>query len=225
MAIPLGPVSPRASRDLPGRPARKQASPYRLGHGRRRPYLVLLPVGFAVPPLLPPARCALTAPFHPYPQPAEAGPGGRSALCGTFPGVAPAGRYPAPCFRGARTFLPRSRRERPSGRLHRALRSGAAAAAQAGHRHQIAHCCRVKGAVAARRAIVPLERTQCGLQCHALGFAGITNSAKRCYGQHRIGRSWLGAHRPAAGPAAASRGQSKSSPGSTLRPGADVAVP
>jgi len=33
----------------------------------------------------------------------------RSALCGTFPGVAPAGRYPAPCFRGARTFLPPAR--------------------------------------------------------------------------------------------------------------------
>jgi hypothetical protein len=30
-----------------------------------RPYSVLLPVGFAVPPALPPARCALTAPFHP----------------------------------------------------------------------------------------------------------------------------------------------------------------
>ena len=29
-----------------------------------RPYSVLLPVGFAVPPLLPGARCALTAPFH-----------------------------------------------------------------------------------------------------------------------------------------------------------------
>src|SRR5581483_663751 len=29
----------------------------------------------------------------------------RSALCCTFPGVAPAGRYPAPCLRGARTFL------------------------------------------------------------------------------------------------------------------------
>ncbi len=27
-------------------------------------------------------------------------------LCGTFPGVAPAGRYPAPCVHGARTFLP-----------------------------------------------------------------------------------------------------------------------
>jgi len=34
----------------------------------------------------------------------------RSALCGTFPGVAPAGRYPAPCFRGARTFLSPARR-------------------------------------------------------------------------------------------------------------------
>jgi hypothetical protein len=31
-----------------------------------RPYSVLLPVGFALPPALPRARCALTAPFHPY---------------------------------------------------------------------------------------------------------------------------------------------------------------
>ena len=31
----------------------------------------------------------------------------RSVLCGTVPGVAPAGRYPAPFLRGARTFLPR----------------------------------------------------------------------------------------------------------------------
>ncbi len=30
------------------------------------PYSVLLPVGFTVPPLLPEARCALTAPFRPY---------------------------------------------------------------------------------------------------------------------------------------------------------------
>ena len=33
-----------------------------------RPYSVLLPVGFALPPLLPGARCALAAPFHPCPQ-------------------------------------------------------------------------------------------------------------------------------------------------------------
>ena len=30
------------------------------------PYLVLLPVGFTVPPMFPLARCALTTPFHPY---------------------------------------------------------------------------------------------------------------------------------------------------------------
>ena len=39
------------------------------------PYLVLLPVGFTMPPPLPGARCALTAPFHPYRQ-AEAQAGG-----------------------------------------------------------------------------------------------------------------------------------------------------
>jgi len=32
-----------------------------------RSYSVLLPAGLAVPPTLPPARCALAAPFHPYP--------------------------------------------------------------------------------------------------------------------------------------------------------------
>ncbi len=32
------------------------------------PCLVLLPVGLALPPPLPAARCALTAPFHPYPR-------------------------------------------------------------------------------------------------------------------------------------------------------------
>ena len=84
-----------------------------------RPYSVLLPVGFALPPPLPGARCALTAPFHPCP-PAGEPAAGRFAFCGTFPGVAPAGRYPAPRFRGARTFLPRRmRRRRPSGRLTR----------------------------------------------------------------------------------------------------------
>jgi hypothetical protein len=31
--------------------------------------------------------------------------GKRFDLCGTFPGVAPAGRYPAPHVDGARTFL------------------------------------------------------------------------------------------------------------------------
>ena len=119
MTIPLGRPLPDASRDLPGR--RRENTPGTGVPGAcRRPYLVLLPVGFAVPRPLPAARCALTAPFHPC-RPRPKARGRRSALCGTFPGVAPAGRYPAPCVRGARTFLPppvpKIREERPSGRL------------------------------------------------------------------------------------------------------------
>ena len=43
--------------------------------------------------------------------------GSAVCFCGTFPRVAPAGRYPAPRLRGARTFLPPQAGERPSGRL------------------------------------------------------------------------------------------------------------
>src|SRR4051794_12985248 len=59
-----------------------------------------------MPVPLPEPRCALTAPFHPC---CPSLPGGeRFVLCGTFPGVTPAGRYPAPHVDGARTFLSRS---------------------------------------------------------------------------------------------------------------------
>ncbi len=63
----------------------------------RHPYSVLLPAGFAVPTLLPGSRWALTPPFHPCPASqaadgAVAWQAGRFAFCGTFPGVAPAGR-------------------------------------------------------------------------------------------------------------------------------------
>src|SRR5215831_17199441 len=98
MAIPLGRPLPSASRDRPGRRRGNTAA----GCPACRPYLVLLPVGFAMPSPLPAARWALTPPFHPY-RPARAGR--RFAFCGTFPGVAPAGRYPAPSSPGARTFL------------------------------------------------------------------------------------------------------------------------
>ena len=40
----------------------------RRGPRQSLPYLVLLRVGFTLPPMLPSARCALTAPFHPYPR-------------------------------------------------------------------------------------------------------------------------------------------------------------
>ncbi|GKX32385.1 MAG: hypothetical protein MnENMB40S_00030 [Rhizobiaceae bacterium MnEN-MB40S] len=76
----------------------------------RHPYSVLLPVGFAMPFLSPATRWALTPPFHPYPAGIQVRDrtgiqAGRFTFCGTIPGVAPAGCYPAPCFRGARTFL------------------------------------------------------------------------------------------------------------------------
>jgi len=88
------------------RPTRERRGPRlvpRPGHGRAAagtrkllPYLVLLRVGFTLPPVLPPARCALTAPFHPYRTP----PGGgarRYIFCGTFRGLASPRRYLAPC--------------------------------------------------------------------------------------------------------------------------------
>ena len=81
----------------------------RLGRARD-PYSVLLLAGLAMPCLLPATRWALTPPFHPSP-----GKPGRFAFCGAVPGVAPGGRYPPPCRRGARTFLdPRKGRDRPA---------------------------------------------------------------------------------------------------------------
>jgi len=71
-AIPLGDGSPRPSSNQPGR----RAGTRPMWH----PYSVLLPVGFTVPPPLPEARCALAAPFLPYPSEA-----GRYAFCGTVP--------------------------------------------------------------------------------------------------------------------------------------------
>src|SRR5205823_13631858 len=128
MAIHLGRSSPNASRD---RPERRRGRPARQPGFRRaacRSYLVLLPVGFTLPPPLPAARCALTAPFHPCRPLSRRTMGSAVCFCGTFPGVAPAGRYPAPCFRGARTFLPppsEPGEERPSDRLTGKIWDGA----------------------------------------------------------------------------------------------------
>jgi hypothetical protein len=55
-------------------------------------YLVLLQAGFTLPPALPPARCALTAPFHPYRSDDR-----RYIFCGTFHGLTPSRRYLALC--------------------------------------------------------------------------------------------------------------------------------
>src|SRR5690606_9916749 len=67
------------------------------GPVRSPPYLALLRAGFCLPPALPPARCALTAPFHPYSPPRLRREGGRYVFCATFRRVAPPGCYPAHC--------------------------------------------------------------------------------------------------------------------------------
>jgi hypothetical protein len=73
MTIHLEHMLPSASRNQPGRQGRKSLIFLRKSH---HPYSVLLPVGFTMPPPLPGARCALTAPFHPYPHHAAACEGG-----------------------------------------------------------------------------------------------------------------------------------------------------
>ncbi len=69
-AIPLERRLPGVSSNPPGRQDSDidPGTPPPLARRRapRRPYSVLLPVGFAVPLALPQTRCALTAPFHPY---------------------------------------------------------------------------------------------------------------------------------------------------------------
>jgi hypothetical protein len=90
-----------------GAPGRHASQP--IGPGCEfPPYLVLLRVGFTLPPALPSERCALTAPFHPYPSPLARR--GRYVLCGTsrLAALTPRSRTLSgtlPC--GVRTFLSR----------------------------------------------------------------------------------------------------------------------
>ncbi len=133
MAIHLGRSSPSASRDRPerrrGRPAQRReprlmppAAPTwscsRWGFPCRRRCRrrgALLPHHFTLAARRPHERDRM---------------GSAVCFCGTFPGVAPAGGYPAPCLRGARTFLPPLSREtewraaiRPSGWDHLGCRA------------------------------------------------------------------------------------------------------
>ena len=112
--IPLGGALLRALQ----RPTREFGAPgqhalCRLASAKLPAYLVLLRVGFTMPPALQPERCALTAPFHPYPALAS----GRYFLCGTCRPEALTLRSRTlsgtlPC--GVRTFLPRSYLAAPS---------------------------------------------------------------------------------------------------------------
>src|SRR5262245_34972439 len=73
------------------------------------PYLVLLRAGFCLPLVLPRARCALTAPFHPY---CRAPCGARLAVCFLChcPSGCPDRALPGALPCGVRTFLPSTQR-------------------------------------------------------------------------------------------------------------------
>jgi hypothetical protein len=96
----------------------------------RRPYSVLLPVGFAVPPPSPEARCALTAPFHPCPcgLPRAGGLISVALSLGSPPAAVSRHRQSLePGLSSTARLWPQSRfaRQRPSGRLTGGIRGGA----------------------------------------------------------------------------------------------------
>src|SRR4051812_44323597 len=81
---------------------------------RRHSYSVLLPVGFTVPPLLPEARCALTAPFRPCPRGHWPCAGGLLSVALSLGSPPPAvSRHRIPVEPGLSSALP----QRPSGCL------------------------------------------------------------------------------------------------------------
>src|SRR5205814_7566037 len=102
-SVPAGPLRVRRGDDHSSSPAitgeiKRPTRKLRTGRPRALPYLVLLRAGFCLPPVLPPARCALTAPFHPYsPPPGGPGEGKRYVFCATVLQVTLTGRYPAHC--------------------------------------------------------------------------------------------------------------------------------
>ena len=92
--IHLGRTSPCASSDLPGSPCGQQE---RARRPARFPIWSCSRWGLPCRRMLPPARCALTAPFHPYLPTALLRRHRRFAFCCTFRGLAPPRRYLAPC--------------------------------------------------------------------------------------------------------------------------------
>jgi|HigsolmetaAR202D_1030399.scaffolds.fasta_scaffold00459_5 hypothetical protein len=114
-AIPLGPMSPPASSNLPerragNRPRRSPFAPFLFGLAPGGVYRAAPVARSAVgsyPTLSPLPRPYFASSPETFPPQRAEIRAGRSAFCGTFPGVSPAGRYPAPYFRGARTFLTR----------------------------------------------------------------------------------------------------------------------
>jgi len=84
---------------------------------RGRPYSVLLPVGFTLPPLLPGARCALAAPFRPCPRGALRHLARAVCFLWHFPWGRPRRGLSGTVFPWSPDFPLPLARQRPSGRL------------------------------------------------------------------------------------------------------------
>ena len=132
MAIHLGRPLPDASRDLPERRCENPSAAQ-----SHRPFLFGLAPG-GVYPATPVTARAVRSYRTLSPLPADLAVCRRFAFCGTFPGVAPAGRYPAPLFPGARTFL----EPPPFGELRRAAArpTGSALISEPAHECQPQRC-------------------------------------------------------------------------------------
>jgi hypothetical protein len=100
-------ASPRTCSDLPGSTCGPHARPRSEDPTACSPIWSCSGRGLPCRRVLPPARCALTAPFHPY-RPAPKGGGWRFAFCCTFRGLTPPRCYLAPCP-GSPDFPPRLR--------------------------------------------------------------------------------------------------------------------
>ena len=103
--IHLRRASPLACSDLPGSAE---------GHGIRIPIWSCSEWGLPSPRLLPAARCALTAPFHPYLRRAQA-----VSFLLHFPWAHTPQALPGTLISGARTFLCQISWQRPPNRLNR----------------------------------------------------------------------------------------------------------
>src|SRR5271155_342804 len=119
-AIPLGRRLPGASSNLPGR--RDPDTIPKLARASFAPSLFgLAPGGVCRAAGVAAGAVRSYRTVSPLPRLLRNAPR-RSVLCGTFPGLTPAGCYPAPLVHGARTFLPGNLSvspERPSDRLTR----------------------------------------------------------------------------------------------------------
>ena len=114
MAIPLGRPLPAASSNQPGQRSgdgsKDSSAEKPPRNALRRPYSVFLPAGLAMPLMLPCARCALTAPFHPF----------LAAVCflWRFPWGCPRRKLSGTVSPWSPDFPP-LRKRRPSGQLAR----------------------------------------------------------------------------------------------------------